>query len=544
MTFLPIVGRELRVAARRKATWWTRVIAALAALVVFTWIWGVEHRHATPERLGRSLFYGMAWLAFIYTALVGAFTTADSISEEKREGTLGLLFLTDLKGFDVVFGKMAATSLHAFYGLFAIFPVLAIPLLMGGVHGEDLAKMALLLVNTLFVSLAAGIAVSAFGHQDRTVTGLTVLAQLALILGLPGLGWGVHEILIRRFDWSDTEAELAALAVMLPSPGCGLMLAIEGGTGFPVPNGYWWSVAGAHFIGWAYLFTACSRLRGAWKDKAVTARTLKLRERWKQWCYGDGAERARFRRRLLDINPIYWLTSRDRLKPWLVWLHLGAMSAIWLWAWFQWRRDVLDTEFAFIFGFLPHVLLKVWLAGEACARFGQDRQSGALELILATPVSVDRLLRGQWLSLYRQFLWPTAFVMGVESVYLLHNKSDGAWAMVCITYMAVSALDFWALGWVGMWRGLASRKASRAAGSTVARVLLLPWLLYMGFLMLGAVSRTSAGEEEGLIVMWGMISVFVSLGLGIHARTHLHERFREVAARRVDAALATTHKAA
>ena len=28
--------------------------------------------------------------------------TADSLSAEKREGTLGLLFLTDLRGYDVV----------------------------------------------------------------------------------------------------------------------------------------------------------------------------------------------------------------------------------------------------------------------------------------------------------------------------------------------------------------------------------------------------------------------------------------------------------
>jgi hypothetical protein len=59
--------------------------------------------------------------------------TADCISSEKREGTLGLLFLTDLKGYSVILGKMLATSLNSFYALTAIFPVLAIPLLLGGI---------------------------------------------------------------------------------------------------------------------------------------------------------------------------------------------------------------------------------------------------------------------------------------------------------------------------------------------------------------------------------------------------------------------------
>ena len=34
MTFLPIVARELRVAARKDSTWWTRFGAAFIALVV------------------------------------------------------------------------------------------------------------------------------------------------------------------------------------------------------------------------------------------------------------------------------------------------------------------------------------------------------------------------------------------------------------------------------------------------------------------------------------------------------------------------------
>ncbi|HQU46125.1 MAG TPA: hypothetical protein PK867_25150, partial [Pirellulales bacterium] len=41
--------------------------------------------------------------------------TADCISSERREGTLGLLFLTDLRGHDVVLGKLVVAGLGAFY---------------------------------------------------------------------------------------------------------------------------------------------------------------------------------------------------------------------------------------------------------------------------------------------------------------------------------------------------------------------------------------------------------------------------------------------
>jgi len=52
-------------------------------------------------------------------------------------GTLGLLFLTDLKGHDIVFGKLAASSVNALYSLLAIVPVLGLTLLFGGVSGTQ-----------------------------------------------------------------------------------------------------------------------------------------------------------------------------------------------------------------------------------------------------------------------------------------------------------------------------------------------------------------------------------------------------------------------
>src|ERR1700752_1031715 len=122
MTFLPVVERELRVAARRQYTYWTRFFAALAALGLCAWIWtGLMGDQPAPER-GQTLFRVISALAFAYTLLAGITITADALSEEKREGTLGLLFLTDLKGYDVVLGKLAATSLNSVYALLAIFP--------------------------------------------------------------------------------------------------------------------------------------------------------------------------------------------------------------------------------------------------------------------------------------------------------------------------------------------------------------------------------------------------------------------------------------
>src|SRR5919109_2235672 len=124
MTVLPIVERELRVASRKRGTYWMRVIAALIAIVLFTWMLFALSRDNVPSTAhGRHLFRALFSLAFFSCLFIGARLTSDSLSEEKREGTLGLLFLTDLKGYDLVLGKLAASSLHAVYGVVAAFPV-------------------------------------------------------------------------------------------------------------------------------------------------------------------------------------------------------------------------------------------------------------------------------------------------------------------------------------------------------------------------------------------------------------------------------------
>src|SRR5205814_1549815 len=132
MTFLPIVGRELRVAARKRSTFWLRVGAAMTGLVIGSACWAMSHwQGTTTAEMGTVLFYALTWSCLAAGLCAGLFFTSDALSEEKRDGTLGLLFLTDLRGYDVVTGKLLATSLRAVFALLAIFPIVAITQLMG-----------------------------------------------------------------------------------------------------------------------------------------------------------------------------------------------------------------------------------------------------------------------------------------------------------------------------------------------------------------------------------------------------------------------------
>src|SRR5215468_7932706 len=128
VTALPILRRELRVASRRSATYWSRFRTALAGVVPTVLLLVGAIQAASPAQIGAHIFYALSFLSFLFALLVAVWLPSDSLSAEKREGTLGFLFLTDLKPYDVVLGKLAASSLTGVYALVALLPILAIPL--------------------------------------------------------------------------------------------------------------------------------------------------------------------------------------------------------------------------------------------------------------------------------------------------------------------------------------------------------------------------------------------------------------------------------
>jgi hypothetical protein len=88
MTFLPIVQRELRVAARSRFMYWLRTAGALAALYAVAKVM-ISQSSNNPAHLGGQLFATLNLFLFASIWLLVPLMTADCISREKREGTLG-----------------------------------------------------------------------------------------------------------------------------------------------------------------------------------------------------------------------------------------------------------------------------------------------------------------------------------------------------------------------------------------------------------------------------------------------------------------------
>ncbi|WCJ59619.1 ABC transporter permease subunit [Fontisphaera persica] len=183
MVWFPIERRELLVFSRRPATYSRRLLVPVAVLCVVFLIFRSEGARLDQHEQGMYIFHTTAWITFFYALLSGFVLTSDCLSKEKREHTLGLLFLTDLRSFDIVLGKLVSHSIVALSGLVATLPLLMLPVLMGGITFRQVWQMAATLLCTMLLSLAAGLFASSLFRNGRVATGLALFLLVFLCLG-------------------------------------------------------------------------------------------------------------------------------------------------------------------------------------------------------------------------------------------------------------------------------------------------------------------------------------------------------------------------
>ena len=139
------------------------------------------------------------------------------------------------------------------------------------------------------------------------------------------------------------------------------------------------------------------------------------------------------------------------------------------------------------------------------------------------------------LGVERQFAGPVFVVLLVDLVFVVAGRHNSDWLAYWSVWMVVFLADVFALTWLGMWRGLNSRRPNRAALAALARVLVLPWILIGLFMTLIGVTglhRLFAGsfwDEYGFPLLYLAVSVGVNLLFAWPARAHLLNRFRLVA---------------
>jgi hypothetical protein len=505
----PLVERELRAGARRSLFYWLRGLLAVAA--GFQGYELLDRFAMAPPPApgmpwmapsgafitGATLLYQMAWLLFLATLLMGL-VSADSINREQREGTLGLLLLTDLTPGEIVWGKMLSCGLTSFLVLLGALPALMFPVLAGGVTGSEAALIGFGLLNSLFVSLTAGLWMSTVFRERRyalpaTLALVGALAFVPEVLGSSFFGAAVVPFfrLLGLAGWM-TAARLPGL----------FKLSFVG----------WFIVM--HAVGWVFLWRAAVTLAASWQDQPhAQAREPEPAGEWPPrvsaahlavaTTEASGAGPAATPEpvtvlaraswltdpRPWDADPIRWRVERLGSVEGLLWLavalnflaQFGTLGSI-----LNFGAGPADTWGLVSFVGMAVILFSGGLIAWAGARFFQDtRRQQDLELLLTTPLGSRQILDGQWCVLRQALKWPLGVVLVLAlptGISLIYDFTNGyrreLWSQLQPFLIAVNiALEAVALCWVGMRFGLRGRNSITAVVGTVGLVQLLPLVL-------------------------------------------------------------------
>jgi hypothetical protein len=588
MTFQPILERELRVRARSRATYWSRFAAAALATLLCLPQMFASYPSGGPAALGQVLLGMIVGAAFLLCC-AACLLTSDTISSERREGTLGLLLLTQVNPLDLLVGKLGAAGLTSLCALLTFLPMLMITVLAGGVTGGEAFRKELVLLDTLFLALAAGVWVSARGREWQRNSRNALFALAALLLG-PLVAQGL---------FASGGGFFRHLAMLSP---LGTMRAAADAAYIFTPAPYWISLLLVQAVGWTLLVWTRWRLRRVWQEErgefnlraALELPPSSAAAACEPPVVADCLRAGLFaqvlppadvftpaalppllpRHRSLDddTDPIAWRLRRQRGWRTMIWV--GAFAGFTHYLFYPLMlsmfRSTSYISFASPLTLATSLAQGALFAWAASRFFIEARRSGELELLLSTPAGAQQLVPAQWQLLKQAFRWPVVIILAPVLLQAFVMLSQNFYAARLPEFYAVqygvslllrsvnTVLSIGAICWLGLFFGLRAGSQSRAVMWTVALATALPYLIsVLASTFFVAVLRpsTSFSTPPYWIMLWvpQLVDLLLYLALITLARGHLRRGslageplpvdLRKAAASAVRDALATLNRA-
>ena len=508
-----LVERELRLAIRRPGGGYgIRLLCAWAATAAAFGLLFVWSAWRPGAGFGRQFLQVLAAGGYMAVLLFGMVLTADAISRERREGTLDLLLLTDLRIGDVVLGKLLAKMLQPLYGVLAIVPMLEISVLVGGTTAGECARLTLMLANGLFFALAASLLVSSTCQEQRSAYAGTILTILAMSVGIPTLGLVL---------WNTTANGLWYRCLLLLTPTGPYYFAELYSSG---PSWFWAALVSNQLLAWGFIAWTRTSLVRSQSERSIRLARQESQEPPTSLSPAEIGRRAK--RGRAPGSPSHSVAGSAEFRN-----GLGIMALCdrdgWHGALCRGQPSgTVTAEIALVLLGLAHLIVKLAIATDAVHAFGVDKRSGALESLLGTRLQVDEITAGILLNFRRRLVGPITLLFLATASAAAHLLLSGSIVNGALLLGAalVLPLDGYCLAWVGMFQGLVARNAAVALCAALFQVVLLPcaW-----FLMVKAFFWRSSTVE--LLTVWAAVALINQCVILSRARAQLREHFRTLA---------------
>jgi ABC-type transport system involved in multi-copper enzyme maturation permease subunit len=524
MKVLPVITRELRAQSRQPFTYWLRalgVVALLGGAILFI------NERLFEANLGGALFGLMHLLGYCAIWFLVPLGVADCISRERREGTLGLLFLTPLKPPHIVIAKSIAHGLRALTLVIAIVPALTIPFLLGGVIWQQALVSAVVNLSAVCWCLAAALAASSLARNAGLAMALAMVLAFGGFLFFP---WTVGAILglNSQNTWTNEYSQsvydfFVGFAVVGMSSGQWGSLF----TMFKAPQ-IFGALSMAVVISGAALVLAvifaADRIRRSWRDEPPSARVQQAQKVFCEPVLGVKFLRGWMQRKL-ERNPIGWLEQRRWSGRLVTWAWFAIIISVY-------SAVLTDRNFFRGYGDIQYLigwLLAVSMAVSAAGSFRRERETGVLELLLVSPLSTRQIISGRLWGLWGQFFPAAVTLLGIWAYFITIFRSGNTYSLAgsAMSEIWFFAVSFLVIPVVGLYFSVQCRHFIGALLLTLAFVFVVPPLL--SFIVKFSHWSFASGNDyfhwrKGMTVSICFFQVLIAGYLGVRLRRNLEQR--------------------
>ena len=444
---LALFTRSLRLDLRSKAFFWSRMGAAIGVL------WVVFRTEGAAA--GLVFFTWLVAINFVIICLAAVSYFAAAITEEKEEGTLGLLRLTDLGPFSILLGKSTSKLIGGLLLLLVQVPFAMLAVTLGGVRIDQVIDCYLLLAALLFFACNAAVLGSVMARRSAGA-GVATAAVIILFVSWPFL-WDciIGMVAMATGNWQNLPEVPKHIAAVVSAPAA-LVTVLDSRTLRPDITGNLGVLLGGglaafllarclfeRFCSEAALDATIETTTGRGKSRSVAAKSRPGRPWddaicWRDFYFLHGGKKGMVLKGLVYLALAIWLISaafdfaRARYHPGETWYRFAGIA---------FPSAVAVTLFESL------------LANSRIYRL--EQQEKTLSALFVLPQRLERLLhskrRAAFLTLVPGLFFVSVAFLAAFAPVIAYAPEQLAWLFLGTVYVLIQiVLNHYFVGWLSL----------------------------------------------------------------------------------------------